>query len=127
MTNWPEARARKFRQAAFAYLHYAVLLEVGAYTMWRLDILPRNWGPPVVWVFVAVPVAAGLVFLGLLWWQNVWWARLVWLSVAGRLPWLAHRAFVVGETGELATSMYLTALVATVATMWMLARAAWDI
>ena len=33
----------------------------------------------------------------------------------------------LGETGELAASMYLTALVATVATMWMLARAAWDI
>jgi hypothetical protein len=127
MADWPEARARKFRLAAFVYLHYAVLLEAAAYTMWRLDILPRNWFPPALWVFLVVPLVVAGVFAALLRWKNVWFVRLLWLSVAGRLPWLVHRAFVAGETGPFTPGMYLTGIVATVVTMWMLARAAWDL
>lgn len=127
MPEWPEARAKKFRQAAWVYLHYAILLEVGAYTMWRLDVLPRNWGPPALWVFVFAPVVFGSVFLGLWRWQNAWFTRAVWLVGIGRLPDLVHRAFVVSDTGPFAPSMYLTAIVATVLNLWMLARAGWDL
>jgi hypothetical protein len=28
--DWPEARARKFKQAAFVYLHVAILYEAAA-------------------------------------------------------------------------------------------------
>ena len=46
---------------------------------------------------------------------------------AGRLPSLIHFAFVTTDTGVLAPSLYLTALVASVINMWMLARAGWDL
>jgi hypothetical protein len=121
-------RAKKFRQAAFVYLHFGILYEAGAYTMWRLGLLPntRFGGPPGVWLVVG-GLVAGAVFLGLLRWQNVWFARAIWLLGAGRLPTLIHFAFVTTDTGVLAPSLYLTALVASVITLWMLARAAWDL
>lgn len=121
------ARARKFRQAAFTYLHFGILYEAGAYAMYRQDLIPRNWGPPEVWVFVVGPLAAGLVFFGLLKWQKPWFAALIWVIGAGRLPTLIHGAFVLADTGALAPSFYLTALVVSVINMWMLARAAWDL
>jgi hypothetical protein len=120
------ARAAKFRLAAYVYLHYAILLELGAYVMWRNDLLAHNWGPPAAWVFGFAPIVAGSVFLGLLRWQNVWFARVIWLIGAGRFPAYIHGAFVVSDTGPLAPSLYLTALVAGVINMWILGRAAWD-
>jgi hypothetical protein len=60
-------------------------------------------------------------------WHNVWFARAIWLLGAGRLPTLIHFAFVTIDTGVLAPSLYLTALVASLINMWMLARAAWDL
>ena len=33
-------RATKFRQAAFVYLHVAILYEAAAYAMWRAGRLP---------------------------------------------------------------------------------------
>src|SRR5687768_11325195 len=107
-------RATKFRQAAFVYLHFGVLYEAGAYTMWQLGLLPNTrWGgPPVVWLIIG-PIVAGAVFWGLLRWQNVWFARVIWLVGAGRLPTLIHFAFVTTDTGVLAPSLYLTALVAS--------------
>jgi hypothetical protein len=122
------SRATKFRQAAFVYLHFGILYEAGAYTMWRLGLLPntRFGGPPGAWLFIGALVA-GAVFVGLLKWQNVWLARIIWLVGAGRLPSLIHFAFVTTDTGVLAPSLYLTALVASVINMWMLARAGWDL
>jgi hypothetical protein len=126
MTDWSESRARKFRQAAFVYLHVAALYEAAAYTMWRRDLLPVNWGPGWIWL-LAGALVGGLIFLGLLRWQNAWFARAVWLVHGLRLPTLIHRAFVLGDTGPLAPSFYLVAMVVVVVNLWMLARAGWDL
>jgi len=121
------SRETKFRQAAFVYLHVAMLYEAGAYTMWRLGLMPHTrFGPPEPWLIIG-PVVAGAVFVGLLRWRNIWFARAVWLIGAGRLPDLIHRAFVPADTGVLAPSLYLTAIVAVMINMWMLARAGWDL
>ena len=128
MVEHSTSRATKFRQAAFVYLHFGILYEAGAYTMWRLGLLPntRFGGPPGAWLIVGALVA-GAVFYALLRWQNAWFARVIWLVGAGRLPSLIHFAFVTTDTGVLAPSLYLTAIVASVINMWMLARAAWDL
>ncbi len=126
MATWSEARARKFRQAAFVYLHVSILYEAAAYVMWRQDLLPRNFGPPAVWL-VAGAVVAGAVFMGLLRWQNVWFVRAIWLVHGLRLPSLIDGAFVLSNTRPLAPSFYLTAIVVVVINLWMLARAAWDL
>jgi len=41
------ARALKYRQAAFVYLHFSILYEAGAYVMYRQELLPNNaaFGP----------------------------------------------------------------------------------
>ncbi|MBI4502191.1 MAG: hypothetical protein HY700_13650 [Gemmatimonadetes bacterium] len=117
----------KFRQAAFVYLHFGILYEAGAYAMWRNGLIPENWGPPWIWVLIVGPFVAGSVFVGLLRWQKPWFAALIWLIGAGRLPTLIHGAFVTSDTGVLAPSFYLTALVVSVINLWMLARAAWDL
>jgi hypothetical protein len=126
MANWPEARARKFRLAAFVYLHVSVLYEAAAYVMWRQDLLPRNFGPPVAWLVMGALVA-GAVFVGLLRWQNAWFARVIWLVHGLRLPSLMDGAFVLSTTRPLAPGFYLTAIVVVVINLWMLARAAWDL
>ena len=123
---WPESRARKFRLAAFVYLHVTVLYEAAAYVMWRQDLLPVNWGPGWVWLLFGALVA-GAVFVGLLRWQNAWFARAVWLVHGLRLPTLIHRAFLLSDTGPLAPSFYVIAIVVVVINLWMLARAAWDL
>jgi len=127
LTTAPATRDAKFRQAAFVYLHFAVLYEAAAYVMWRNDLLAHNWGPPALWVFVFAPIVAGSVFVGLLRWRNAWFPRVIWLIGLGRLPALIHGAFVQSDTGPLAPSLYLTAIVVSVINMWMLARAGWDL
>jgi hypothetical protein len=124
--RWPEARARKFRLAAFVYLHVALLYEYAAYTMWRSDLLPRNWGPGWIWLILGA-VVGGAVFVGLLWWQNEWFARVIWLVHGLRLPSLIEGAFVLTVTRPLAPSFYLTAIVVVVVNLWTLARAGWDL
>lgn len=126
MPSWPDARARKFRQAAFVYLHVSILYEAAAYVMWRQDLMPRNFGPPVIWLILGALVA-GAVFVGLLRWQNVWFVRAIWLVHGLRLPSLIDGAFVLSNTRPLAPSFYLTAIVVVVINLWMLARAAWDL
>ena len=122
-----DPRIRKWRQAAFSYLHFGILYEAGAYAMYRQGLIPVNWGPPAIWVFVAGPLVALGVFFALLRWRNRWFAGVIWAVGAGRLPTLIHGAFVVADTGALAPSFYLTALVVSVINMWMLARAIWDL
>ena len=120
------ARARKFRQAAFVYLHVAILYEAAAYAMWRAGLLPAGRGPGWLWLILGALVA-GAIFLGLLRWQNVWFARAVWLLHSMRLPALISSAFISTVQGELSRGFYITAIVVVVINLWMLARAAWDL
>jgi hypothetical protein len=120
-------RATKFRQAAFVYLHVAILYEAAAYVMWRAGRLPatRLGGPAWPWMIIG-GVVAGLVFVGLLRWQNVLFARVIWAVHGLRLPSLIHGAFFAG-VGALPPAFYLTAIVVVMINLWMLARAAWDL
>lgn len=119
-------RAIKFRQAAFVYLHVAILYEAAAYGMWRAGRLPATrLGPPTLWLALGAFVA-GLVFVGLLRWQNLLFARVVWVVHGLRLPSLIQGAFFAGA-GALPPAFYLTAILAVMINLWMLARAAWDL
>lgn len=120
------ARARKFRQAAFVYLHVAILYEAAAYAMWRHGLLPVGRGPGWVWLIVGGLVAAA-IFLGLLRWQNVIFARVIWVIHGLRLPSLIGSAFVATAEGGMTRGFYITAIVVVVINLWMLARAAWDL
>lgn len=124
--HWAGARARKFRQAAFVYLHVAMLYEASAFAMWRHDLLPANRGPAWVWLILGALVA-GAIFLGLLRWQNAWFARAVWLLHSLRLPALISAAFISTVPSELARGFYVTAIVVVTINLWMLARAGWDL
>jgi hypothetical protein len=121
-----ERRAAKFRQAAFVYLHLAVLYEATVYAMLGPGLLPTRFGPPWMWLVVGA-VVAGSVFVGLLRWQNAWLARAVWVFQALRLPGLIGAAFFPESEQRAPTALYLTAVIAIVITMWMLARAGWDL
>ena len=123
---WPEARTRKFRQAAFAYLHVAILLEAGAYAMLRTGALTDRFGPPVMYLLLGGGLAA-LIVWSLYSLQNVWITRLVWAVHSLRLPSLISGAFFAGEAARFVSSMYLTASVVVVINLWMLARAGWDL
>ena len=120
------ARSGKFRQAAFVYLHVAILYEASAFSMWRHGLLPANRGPAWLWLILGAIVAGG-IFLGLLRWQNVWFARAVWVIHSMRLPALISSAFISTVQGELTRGFYITAIVVVVINLWMLARAAWDL
>ncbi len=129
-------RELKFRQAAFVYLHVALLYEAAAYGMMSAGRLPERFGSPWWWL-LAGAVLAGLVFYGLYRWQNVWFARVVWGVHGLRLPALVKGAFFAGGTaaggtaagGTAATppSFYMFAIVVVMINLWMLARAAWDL
>ena len=119
-------RDAKFRQAAFVYLHVAILYEAAAYVMWRRGLMPPQFGAPVLWL-VAGAVVSLAVFAGLYRWQNVWFARVVWAVHGLRLPTLIHGAFFAGTTGFAIPSFYVTAIVVVMINLWMLARAAWDL
>lgn len=117
---------KKFKQAAFAYLHVAVLYEAAAYTMAREGLLPTRFGPPWIWLLMGA-VVAGVVFVGLYRWQNKWFARAIWGMHGLRLPSLIRGAFVADATGPLRPSFYAMAIVVVVINLWMLARAGWDL
>ena len=116
----------KFRQAAFVYLHVALLYEAAAYSMVRADMLPGRFGSPWLWL-LAGAVLAGLVFLGLYRWQNVWFARVVWGVHGLRLPALVGGAFFGGSAEGTPASFYIFAIIVVMINLWMLARAAWDL
>jgi hypothetical protein len=120
------ARARKFRQAAFVYLHVALLYEAAGYAMWRHGLLPTGRGPGWVWLLIG-GLVAGAIFLGLLRWQNAIFARVIWVIHSMRLPSLISSAFVLTVEGGLTRGFYITAIVVVVINLWMLARAAWDL
>lgn len=120
-------RATKFRQAAFVYLHVAILYEAAAWTMWRTGRLPASrLGPPWLWLILGA-VIAGLVFVGLLRWQNPTFARVIWVLHGLRLPSLVKGAFFLGPGALLPPEFYLAAIVLVTINLWMLARAGWDL
>jgi hypothetical protein len=119
-------RETKFRQAAFVYLHVAILYEAAAYVMWRHGLLPSRFGPPLMWLVLAAVVTA-VVIWGLLKWQNAWFARAVWLLHGLRLPALINGAFFAGAEARVVPAFYITAMVVVLINMWMLARAGWDL
>ena len=121
-----DRRAAKFRQAAFVYIHVAILYEAAALAMMPRGMLPSRFGPPWVWLLAGAGVAA-LVFIGLFRWQNAWFARAVWAIHGLRIPALVSGAFFADESTRMSSSFYLTALVVVVINLWMLARAGWDL
>lgn len=122
-----DARSRKFRQAAWVYLHVAILYEAAALTMLKTGALPTGGlGPGWVWLLAGAVVALA-IFFGLLYWQNRWLARVVWGIHALRIPPLIEGAFMRGTDGLIHPSFYLTALVVVVINLAFLARAGWDL
>src|SRR6185295_296584 len=116
----------KFRQAAFVYLHVAILYEAAVYAMWRHGVLPDNRGPVWLWLILGAALA-GAIFYGLLRWQNVWFVRAIWLIHSLRLPALIGSAFMSTAEGDVTRGFYITALVVVMINLWMLARAGWDL
>jgi hypothetical protein len=121
-----DRRAAKFRQAAFVYLHVAILYEAAAWAMMRRGMLPTERGSPWLWMLAGAVVAL-LVFVGLYRWHNAWFARVVWAVHGLRVPALVSGAFFPEETSRMPPAFYLTALVVVMVNLWMLARAGWDL
>ena len=126
MSTHSIARERKFRQAAFVYLHVAILYESAVWVLHGAGGLPAGRGPVAIWL-VAGAIVAGLVFWALYVKQSVWVARGVWALGALRLPALIRGAFLPTAGAVLPASFYLTAMVVIVGNLWMLARAGWDL
>lgn len=122
-----EARTIKFKQAAFVYLHVAILYEAAAYAMWRRNLLPgTSLGPAWLWFLLGAAVGL-LVFFGLLRWQNVWFAGVIWAVHGLRLPTLIRGAFFADASAIIAPGFYQMAIVVVMINLWMLARAVWDL
>jgi hypothetical protein len=119
-------QSAKFRQAAFVYLHVAILYEAAAYAMWRHGLLTPRFGPPWLWLLIGAGFAA-LVVYGLLRWQKPWFARTIWLVHGLRLPALINGAFFAGSDARMAPAFYQMAIVVVMINLWMLARAGWDL
>jgi len=94
--DWPESRRRKFRQAAFVYLHVGILYEAAALAMREYGLLPARFGPPGLYLVLGAVITA-LVFAGLYWAQNEWVARVIWGVQALRLPSLEERREDIAE------------------------------
>lgn len=121
-----DARSRKFRQAAFVYLHVGLLYLFAVVAISRAGILPDARGPLWIWLLVGVAIVA-VVFWGLWSWQNAWFARVIWALHALRLPALIEHGFFPGPEQEIPGSFYLTALVVVLINLAVLARAGWDL
>ena len=121
-----ESRERKFRQAAFFYLHVGILYEAAVWVMAREGLLPPERGPVWAWLIVGAAIVA-LVFWALWWKQSVWFARLLWAVQTFRLPALLAGAFFPDAQARLPSAFYLTALLVVLVNLWLLARAGWDL
>ncbi|HJU65570.1 MAG TPA: hypothetical protein VJ596_07825 [Gemmatimonadaceae bacterium] len=126
MQSTEDARATKYRQAAFGYLHVGLLYEAAVVAMWRAGVLPSTRGPALLWLVIGAVIVAG-VFVGLYRWRNPWFARLLWALHGLRLPAIIEGAFFPDSDSRLNPAFYLTALVVIVINLWLLARAAWDL
>ncbi|HEX9691483.1 MAG TPA: hypothetical protein VGA22_05235 [Gemmatimonadales bacterium] len=125
-SSWPPERTRKFRQAAFIYLHLGILYEAAAWVMWGQGMLPYRFGPPWLFLLLGAGIVAA-VFWGLYAWQNVWVARVVWGVQAFRFPPLISRAFVEQADSRMPPAFYVAAIIIVLISMWSLARAGWDL
>ncbi|MQA90457.1 MAG: hypothetical protein GEU90_09505 [Gemmatimonas sp.] len=129
MTETPNhtPRARKFRQAAFVYLHVGLLYEFSVYAFWRAGLLEGVPGHPVAWLLAGAAIVA-IVFWALWFRQSIPFARVIWAIHGLRLPALIQGAFLrpAGE-GIVPPSFYLLAILVIVLNLWMLARAGWDL
>lgn len=119
-------RARKFRQAAFCYLHVGLLYEAAVVAMWQNGLVNPIRGPIALWLLLGAAIVA-LVFWGLWFRRSAWLAKGVWALHALRLPSMIEGAFLSGADAALPPGFYLTALVVIVVNLWMLARAGWDL
>ncbi len=124
--RWPPERSRKFRQAAFVYLHLGILYEAAAWVMLEHGMLPLGFGPPWLYLLLGAGVVA-LVFWGLYRLENVWVARAIWGIQALRFPALISRAFVEQADATMPTAFYVAAMIIVLTSMWALARAGWDL
>jgi len=120
-------RRLKFRQAAFVYLHVAVLYEATAYAMWRRNLLPAtSMGPGWLWLVLGGAMAL-LVFYALLRRPSTLLAGVVWGIHGLRLPSLIRSAFFADAPSMFSSALYVSAIVLVTLNLWMLARAAWDL
>lgn len=124
-TTW----SRKFRQAAFVYLHVGLLYEFTVFALWRQGAIPAE-RHVALWLLAGAAVVA-LVFWGLWGWQNPWFARAIWAIHSLRIPWLIQHAFFAAPPAAASAAVppgfYLAALVIVLGNLWMLARAGWDL
>jgi hypothetical protein len=123
---WPDARARKFRQAAFTYLHVGLLYEFAVFALWRHGHFPTARGSAALWLLLGAAIIA-LVMWGLLRWQNVHFARVIWALHSLRLPTLIGNAYFPSPDAAVPPSLFLAAIPIVLINMWMLARAGWDL
>ena len=86
------ARSRKFRQAAFVYLHVGLLYEFVVFVLWREELLPESRGSGPVWLLLGAAITAFVVW-GLWRWQHRRFAQAIWVLHALRLPALIRGAF----------------------------------
>jgi hypothetical protein len=120
-------RTRKFRQAAFFYLHMGVLYEGAVLTMARRGLLTeRRVGPVWIWLVLGGAIVAA-VFWALFKKESVWTARVIWALGLFRLPALIEGAFFPLPTEQIPSSFYLVALGVVSINLWLLARAGWDL
>ncbi len=122
----PAVRTRKFRQAAFVYLHVGVLYEAAVYVFWKQGLLPEARGPVWLWLLLGALIVA-FVFWGLWAKESAWLARVIWALGLFRLPALIEGAFPSGAEGRVDPAFYLVARVVVLINLWMLARAGWDL
>lgn len=109
------------------YLHVGLLYEAAALVMRNYQLLPERFGPPALYLVLGGVITA-LVFAGLYWAQNEWVARVVWAVQVLRLPPLVSRGFFYNlAVMRLPPAFYIAALIIVLASMWMLARAGWDL
>jgi hypothetical protein len=125
----PEAasarRVRKFRQAAFVYLHVGALYEAAVVVAWRGGHLTLSDATIAIWLGVGAAIVA-VVFWALWSKHNAWVARIIWLIGLARLPFIIERAFVEAVP-PFSPLFYMTALVIILVNLAFLARAGWDL
>lgn len=118
-------RERKFRQAAFVYLHLGVLYEAAVWVAWREGIVTLGAGIVLAWLVAGAAIVA--VIFWALWSKRLAWvARAAWLVGLLRLPALIEGAFFEGAV-QLPAGFYLTALIVVLVNLAFLARAGWDL